>query len=72
VPVPDLSGGGGYGGSGCGMDCPPLQATPELESIFLFGGGLSALAGYTFSDFRAQAPAVNQPAPEVGFTVSLG
>lgn len=45
-------GGGGVGGGGGGG--PVLAATPELDSLLLFGFGLSGFGGYAFTRFRAR------------------
>ena len=53
----DASGGGDDGGgTGCTVDCtpPPPGATPELDSLLLFGSGLSGLGGYAIMRLRAR------------------
>jgi hypothetical protein len=46
----DLPGGsGGSGGSG-----GDISATPELDSLLLFGGGLSGLGAYALTRLRAR------------------
>jgi len=47
------TGGGGTGGGGTGGG-PSLAATPELDSLLLFGFGLSGLGGYAVSRYRAR------------------
>jgi hypothetical protein len=44
--------GGGGGGGGGGF--PPPSATPELDSLMLFGIGLSGLGGYAVNRYRAR------------------
>jgi hypothetical protein len=46
-------GGGGSGGVGGGGG-PGLGATPELDSLLLFGGGALGLAGYAITRARAR------------------
>jgi hypothetical protein len=45
------TGGGGGGGNG---GPPSPAATPELDSLLLFGVGLSGLGGYAVTRFRAR------------------
>jgi hypothetical protein len=45
----DLPGGSGTGGSG-----GDISATPELDSLLLFGGGLSGLGAYALMRLRAR------------------
>jgi hypothetical protein len=49
-----VSAGGNLPG-GCDVNCPPpVSATPELDSLLLFGSGLSGLVGYSLLRRRAQ------------------
>ena len=43
-------GGGDLGGGGA----PGVGATPELDSLMLFGSGLAGLAGYAATRLRAR------------------
>jgi uncharacterized repeat protein (TIGR01451 family) len=49
--VTSSGGGGGTGGGGGGVN---PGATPELDSLFLFGSGLSGLAGYAALRWRSR------------------
>jgi hypothetical protein len=51
VPVVTTTGGGGSGGSGGGIG---LGATPELDSLILFGTGGLGLGGYALMRLRAR------------------
>jgi hypothetical protein len=39
---------------GCMTDPPPASATPELDSLLLFGTGLAGLGGYALTRLRAR------------------
>jgi hypothetical protein len=52
VTITVLASGGGGGGDG-GGGVPP-DATPELDSLLLFGSGLSGLAGYGLLRLRTR------------------
>jgi hypothetical protein len=39
---------------GCMADPPPVNATPELDSLVLFGTGLLGAGGYALTRFRAR------------------
>jgi hypothetical protein len=61
VSIPDLEivTGGGGGGGGCVVSCGPgggtiPGATPELDSVALFGSGLASLGGYLLLRRRAR------------------
>ena len=45
--------GGNSNGNGNGNDPPVLSATPELDSLALFGAGAAGLVGYTLLRLRA-------------------
>jgi Domain of unknown function DUF11 len=49
-----LSGTGSGGGGGGGGGGVPPGATPELDSLLLFGSGLSGLAGYAALRLRTR------------------
>jgi hypothetical protein len=38
----------------CVPDSPPMNATPELDSLLLFGTGLAGVGGYALTRFRAR------------------
>jgi hypothetical protein len=46
------------GGTGCTVNCgpPPPGATPEVDSLVMFGSGLSGLAAYVLRRRRAGRP----------------
>src|SRR5712692_3698938 len=44
---------GNGNGNGNGNDPPVLSATPELDSLALFGAGAAGLVGYTLLRLRA-------------------
>jgi hypothetical protein len=49
------TGGGGTGGGGTGGSTPPsATATPEMESLILFGAGFSGIASYAVLRVRAR------------------
>jgi hypothetical protein len=54
VHVLVFSGGGGVLGNGNGTPLPTADATPELDSLLLFGAGLSGLGGYALTRLRAR------------------
>ena len=45
--------GNGGNGNGNGINPPVLSATPELDSLMLFGAGAAGLAGYALMRRRA-------------------
>ena len=51
MPVGGIGAGGGGGGGG-----PNPGATPELDSLILFGGGLSSLGAYALMPFARPSP----------------
>jgi hypothetical protein len=58
MPVAAAPGGNGgnnnNGNSGNGNNPPPVAATPELDSLALFGTGAAAMAGYVVMRIRAR------------------
>ena len=54
TPVPGGGGGGDPGDIGGGL--PPVNATPELDSLALMGSGLLGLGGYALLRLRARRP----------------
>jgi hypothetical protein len=45
---------GGNGGNGGNNGGPSVAATPELDSLLLFGFGLTGLGGYSVTRWRAR------------------
>jgi len=43
----------GNGGNGNGNNLPGLSATPELDSLALFGAGAAGMVGYALMRLRA-------------------
>ena len=51
--APGGNGNGGNGNGGNGNDLPGLSATPELDSLALFGAGAAGMVGYALMRLRA-------------------
>ncbi len=52
--APGGNGGNNNGSSGNGNNPPSVAATPELDSLALFGAGAAGMAGYVVMRIRAR------------------